>query len=93
LVNRILALGREKSSTHKILSLIKDCPQLSQSITELRQLKFQTKLSLEDWLIVIDKLLSTWAFATDRALTSSEYQLFKKYQDESLILNKLSDFH
>jgi hypothetical protein len=55
--------------------LIKDCPQLSQSITELRQLKFQTKLSLEDWLIVINKLLATWAFATDRGLTSGEYQL------------------
>jgi len=92
-VNRILALGREKSSTNKILSLIKDCPQLSQTITELRQLKFQTKLSLEDWLIVINKLLTTWAFATDRSLTSSEYQLFEKYQNESLILNKLSDFH
>ena len=92
-VNRILALGREKSSTNKILSLIKDCPQLSQTIIELRQLKFQTKLPLEDWLIVINKLLTTWAFATDRSLTSSEYQLFEKYQNESLILNKLSDFH
>ena len=92
-VNRILALGREKSSTNKILLLIKDCPQLSQTIIELRQLKFQTKLPLEDWLIVINKLLTTWAFATDRSLTSSEYQLFEKYQNESLILNKLSDFH
>ena len=65
-VNRILALGRKKSSTNKILSLIKDCPQLSQTIIELRRLKFQTKLPLEDWLIVINKLLTTWAFATDR---------------------------
>ena len=93
LVNRILVLGREQSSTNKILSLIKGCPQLSQTIAELRQLKFQTKLPLEDWLIVINKLLTTWAFATDRSLTSSEYQLFEKYQNESLILNKLSDFH
>jgi len=77
-VNRILSLGKEKSSTNKILSLIEDCPQLSQTIAELRQLKFQTKLPLEDWLIVINKLLTTWAFATDRSLTSSEYQLFEK---------------
>ena len=92
-VNRILALARKKSSTHKILLLIKDCPQLSETITELRKLKFQTKLPLEDWLIVINKLIKTWAFATDRSLTSSEYQLFEKYQNESLILNKMSDFH
>ena len=92
-VNRILALARKKSSTHKILLLIKDCPQLYETITELRKLKFQTKLPLEDWLIVINKLIKTWAFATDRSLTSSEYQLFEKYQNESLILNKLSDFH
>ena len=92
-VNRILALARKKSSTHKILLLIKDCPQLYETITELRKLKFQTKLPLEDWLIVINKLIKTWAFATDRSLTSSEYQLFEKYQNESLILNKMSDFH
>ena len=92
-VNRILAFSGKTSSTHKILLLIKDCPQLSQTITELRKLKFQTKLPLEDWLIAINKLIKTWAFATDRSLTSSEYQLFEKYQNESLILNKLSDFH
>ena len=92
-VNRILALARKKSSTHKILLLIKDCPKLYETIIELRKLKFQTKLPLEDWLIVINKLIKTWAFATDRSLTSSEYQLFEKYQNESLILNKLSDFH
>ncbi len=92
-VNRILALARKKSSTHKILLLIKDCPQLYETIIELRKLKFQTKLPLEDWLIVINKLIKTWAFATDRSLTSSEYQLFEKYQNESLILNKMSDFH
>jgi len=92
-VNRILSLAREKSSTNKILLLIKDCPQLSKTISEIRKLKFQTKLPLEDWFIVINKLLTSWAFATDRSLTSSEYQLFEKYQNESLILNKLSDFH
>ena len=92
-VNRILALAREKSSNHKILLLIKDCPQLSKTITELRKLKIQSKLALEDWFIVINKIITTWAFATDRTLTSSEYQLFEKYQNESLILNKLSDFH
>ena len=92
-VNRILALSREKSPTNKILLLIKDCPQLSQTITKLMQLKFQTKLPLEDWLVVIKKLLKTWAFASERSLTSSEYQLFEKYQNESLILNKLSDSH
>ena len=92
-VNRILALARKKSSTQKILLLIKDCPQLYETIIELRKLKFQTKLPLEDWLIVINKLIKTWAFATDRSLTSSEYQLFEKYQNESLILNKMSDFH
>jgi probable DNA repair protein len=35
----------------------------------------------------------TWGFTSDRSLSSSEYQLFEKYQNESLILNRLSNFY
>ena len=34
-----------------------------------------------------------WGFTSDRNLSSSEYQVYEKYQVESLVLNKLSNFH
>ena len=93
LVNRILELGCEEATTQKVLKLMKDCPVLIQIINELRSLKIDKKIALEDSLDSIDLLLLTWGFTSDRSLSSSEYQLFEKYQNESLILNKLSNFY
>jgi probable DNA repair protein len=38
-------------------------------------------------------MLLIWGFTSDRTLSSSEYQIFEKYQVESLILNKMSTFY
>ena len=93
LVNRILGLGCEEATTQKVLKLMKDCPVLIQIINSLRSLKIDKKITLEDSLEFISLLLLTWGFTSDRSLSSSEYQLFEKYQNESLILNRLSNFY
>ena len=93
LVNRILGLGCEEVTTQKVLKLMKDCPILIQIVNALKSLKIDKKLALEDSLDSINLLLLTWGFTSDRSLSSSEYQLFEKYQNESLILNRLSNFY
>jgi probable DNA repair protein len=93
LVNRILGLGCEEATTQKVLKLMKDCPVLIQIVNALRSLKINKKIALEDSLNSINLLLLTWGFTSDRSLSSSEYQLFEKYQNESLILNRLSNFY
>ena len=93
LVNRILGLGFEEATTQKVLQLMKDCPVLIQIVNALRSLKIDKKIALEDSLDSINLLLLTWGFTSDRSLSSSEYQLFEKYQNESLILNRLSNFY
>ena len=93
LVNRILGLGCEEVTTQKVLKLMKDCPVLIQIINSLKSLKIDKKIALEDSLDSINLLLLTWGFTSDRSLSSSEYQLFEKYQNESLILNRLSNFY
>ena len=93
LVNRILRLGCEEATTQKVLKLMKDCPVLIQIVNALRSLKIDKKIALEDSLESINLLLLTWGFTSDRSLSSSEYQLFEKYQNESLILNRLSNFY
>ena len=93
LVNRILGLGCEEATTQKVLKLMKDCPVLIQIVNSLRSLKIDKKIALEDSLDSINLLLLTWGFTSDRSLSSSEYQLFEKYQNESLILNRLSNFY
>ena len=93
LVNRILGLGFEEAKTQKVLKLMKDCPVLIQIVNALRSLKIDKKIALEDSLDSINLLLLTWGFTSDRSLSSSEYQLFEKYQNESLILNRLSNFY
>lgn len=93
LVNRILGLGCEEATTQKVLKLMKDCPVLIQIVNALRSLKIDKKIALEDSLDSINLLLLTWGVTSDRSLSSSEYQLFEKYQNESLILNRLSNFY
>ena len=93
LVNHILGLGCEEVTTQKVLKLMKDCPILIQIVNALKSLKIGKKLALEDSLDSINLLLLTWGFTSDRSLSSSEYQLFEKYQNESLILNRLSNFY
>ncbi len=90
-VNRILAIKRESSGFKKITNLVGNCEQFVEVMDEIKQLKLQKKLLHEDWLVVFNQILFIWGFTSDRELTSDEFQLLKKFQEESLILNKISD--
>jgi hypothetical protein len=41
---------------------------------------------------LFDNYLQIWGFATDRTLSSTEYQLFNKYQTARSELNQLAQF-
>ena len=90
-VTKILSLSSKESSLNKILPLFKNCPILIEILTELKVLKFNKENTLEDSLESINLILSCYGFTSDRILSSTEYQLFEKYQNESLILNRLSN--
>ena len=90
-VNQILATKKESSSFKRITNLARNCGQFVEVMDEIKQLKLQQKLLHEDWLVVFNQILFIWGFSTDRELTSDEFQLLKKFQEESLILNKISD--
>ncbi len=93
LINKILKTSSTKSKSNQVLSLLENCPLLKEVFLELNQIKPSKMQPLEDSLGSINLLLSYWGFTTDRILSSSEYQIFEKYQIESLILNKLSTFY
>ena len=93
LVNKILRLAETEIKANKIIHLCNDCPTLKEILIALSKAKFQKKLSLENSLDLINSILVDWGFTSDRNLSSSEYQIYEKYQTESLVLNKLSFFY
>ena len=93
LTNKILQLSATKIKTNKIISLCRDCPILKEIFIKLDNAKFLKKITLELSLDSMNSFLLIWGFTTDRNLSSSEYQVYEKYQVESLVLNKLSNFH
>jgi hypothetical protein len=45
------------------------------------------------WLLDFNAYLQIWGFATDRTLSSTEYQLFNKYQSAASRLNQLAQIN
>ncbi|MGE4594656.1 MAG: PD-(D/E)XK nuclease family protein [Gammaproteobacteria bacterium] len=88
LINRLLGRGKSSFSTKRLIALMADCPILKEQILSISQIKSKQRASSEDWLQSLYQLLDIWAFGSDRALSSGEYQLFEKFQNESLILNQ-----
>ncbi len=93
LVNKILKIGFKESKAKKIIELCSDSSLLKEIFISISTLECAKKSTLEDSLDLINSILMLWGFASDRGLSSSEYQVFEKYQMESLILNKMSIFH
>jgi len=88
LINQLLGCGKSSFTTRQLIALITDCPILKEQLLSISQIKNKRRASTEDWLEGLYQLLDIWAFGSDRALSSSEYQLFEKFQNESLILNQ-----
>jgi probable DNA repair protein len=88
LINRLLSRGKSSFAIKQLIALMTDCPILKEQIINVCQIKNKQRSYSEDWLESLYQLLDIWAFGSDRALSSSEYQLFEKFQNESLILNQ-----
>jgi len=93
LITQLLALSKNRFSVKRLVSLIGQCPILLEQINAITQIKNPKHANPEQWLEVFYQFLSTFSFGTDRALNSSEYQLFEKFQNESLLLNQISDIN
>jgi len=89
LANRTTALALEYFSLNALTSIIDTCPILLEMIDQIKATP-SVNQSLSDHLLSFNNTLSVWGFATDRQLSSSEYQLFNKYLSSTLTLNQLS---
>jgi len=88
LINKLLSRGKSQFTIKQLIALMIDCPILKEQILSISQIINKRRAPSEDWLESLYQLLDIWAFGSDRALSSSEYQLFEKFQNESLILNQ-----
>ncbi|MDC9727112.1 MAG: PD-(D/E)XK nuclease family protein [Candidatus Thioglobus sp.] len=88
LANQTSALALEYFSLERLEDALTQCPILSEILSQItHQTNTQT---LDQHLTSFNATLEHWGFATDRNLSSGEYQLLQKYLDSSLILNQLS---
>lgn len=89
LTNKVSSLVLEYFQLEQLDDSLKLCPVLLNAINQVKSIS-NTKQTLSQHLLVFNQTLSHWGFATDRNLSSSEYQLFQKYLNSALNLNQLS---
>ncbi|MCH9750064.1 MAG: PD-(D/E)XK nuclease family protein [Proteobacteria bacterium] len=89
LVNQVLALSQEYCQLNHLEAFLNQCPILLEILHKSRSSTARPQL-LNEYLLDFNTTLNHWGFATDRALSSSEYQLFNKYLASSLKLNQLA---
>ncbi len=90
LVNHVLSLSKTHFKIKQLDQYLDNTPELKALIKTTANQKSIKQQTHDKWLLNFNTYLQTWGFATDRALNSSEYQLFNKYQQASLGLNKLA---
>lgn len=90
LVERVLSLSKTHLKFKHLEKHLSITPQLKNLIESTLSQPIKTYQSYDQWLLLFATHLQTWGFATDRSLSSSEYQLFNKYQNASLGLNQLA---
>lgn len=89
LTNKVNSLVLEYFQLDQIDNSLEFCPVLLNIINQVKSIPIK-KQTLSQHLLVFNQTLGNWGFATDRNLSSSEYQLFQKYLDSALSLNQLS---
>ncbi len=92
LKNQVLSLLTDKFNLDKINEALSKCPILKTIINNIK-CEQPTNNTLESHLLAFNNTLKTWGFATDRNLSNTEYQIFKKYLETSLELNRLSSYY
>jgi len=92
LVNKVLSLAVDEFSINKVKDPLSKCPKLENIIAKISA-RIYPHTALDIHLDEFNKILQLWGFATNRTLSSVEYQLFNKYLQTSLDLNKLSNYY
>lgn len=89
LVNRVLSFSQTQFTFSRLVPYLNTAPHLQTLLSAINPPtpKQQTH---DQWLINFNTHLQNWGFATDRTLSSTEYQLFNKAQNALLGLNQLA---
>ena len=87
--DKIRALEKSSISVQTLQKNLDEKSQIASVVAALSCQSF-SKQSLSKWGETFNQWLQIWGFASDRALSSVEYQLLKKYTQSLLELNKLS---
>ena len=90
LVNRVLSLSKTHFKLERLSQYLSSTPLLKELLNTIATHSINTQQAPDEWLLSFNKYLQLWGFATDRTLSSVEYQLFNKYQQTSLGLNQLA---
>ena len=90
LVNQVLSWSQTHFKFNQLDAHLINTPLLKTLIDDVNAQVTNGQQKHDQWLLNFNAHLQTWGFATDRTLSSVEYQLFNKYQQTSLGLNQLS---
>ncbi|SFV82363.1 FIG01199495: hypothetical protein [hydrothermal vent metagenome] len=90
LVNQVLSWSQTHFKLNQLKPHLINTPSLEALINDIGSQATSGKQKHDQWLLNFNTYLQTWGFATDRTLSSVEYQLFNKYQQTSLGLNQLA---
>jgi len=89
-VNQVLSWSQTHFKLNQLSPHLINTPLLETLINNINSQAANGQQKHDQWLLNFNTHLQTWGFATDRALSSVEYQLFNKYQQTSLGLNQLA---
>ncbi|SMN10865.1 FIG01199495: hypothetical protein [uncultured Candidatus Thioglobus sp.] len=90
LCNRVLSFSQTHFKFARLERFLDSTPTLKIQIERIISQPALKRQSHDQWLSFFNDYLQILGFATNRTLSSTEYQLFKKYQASSLGLNQLA---
>ena len=90
LANQVLSWSQAHFKLNQLNPHLTRTPLLEMLINGISSKAASGQQKHDQWLLNFNTHLQIWGFATDRTLSSVEYQLFNKYQQTSLGLNQLA---
>lgn len=90
LINRVLSFSKTHFKFAYLANYLDDIPQLKILLEATIAQTPKKQQTHDKWLLDFNAYLDIWGFASNRTLSSSEYQLFNKYQQSALGLNQLA---
>ena len=93
LVNRTLDFSKTHFKFSHLEKHLNNTPQIKTLLEATIAQSTKRQQTHDAWLLDFNTYLQIWGFATDRTLSSTEYQLFNKYQSTSSGLNQLAQIN